>query len=153
MHVPARGLIRGNGNTEMVTKGAKLGLCGLFVKTALTIVNTMFEIDWVIIISHNVTFSDIDQKPSFSVILWPLESQNCVAYREHVGEINSVMTGLQCTNIYLVILIHLCTIHPHLALPAPLFELSYISSVTDLGPIKHVLVSHPLLPLTYLCMY
>ena len=101
MHVPARGLIRGNGYTEMVTKGAKLGLCGLFVKTALTSVNTMFEIDWVIIISHNVTFSDIDQKPSFSVILWPLESQNCVACREHVGEINIVMMGLQCTNITL----------------------------------------------------
>ena len=28
MHVPAWGLIRGNGNTEMATRGAKLGLCG-----------------------------------------------------------------------------------------------------------------------------
>ena len=47
------------------------------------------------------------------------------------------MTGLQCTNIYLVIWIQLCTIHQHLALPAMVFELSYISCVTDLGPINH----------------
>ena len=67
---------------------------------------------------------------------------------EHVGEINSVMTGLQCTNIYPVFRIQLCTTHLHLALPALVFELSYISSVTDLGPINHVLVSRPLLPLT-----
>ena len=63
------------------------------------------------------------------------------------------MTGLQCTNIYLVFWIQLCTIHLHLALPALFFELSYISSVTGLGPINHVLVSHPLLPLTWICMY
>ena len=49
----------------------------------------------------------------------------------------------------LTIWIQLCTIHLHLALPALVFELSYISSVTDLGPINHVLVSHTLLPLTW----
>ena len=52
MHVPAWGLIRGNGNTEMVTRRAELGLCGLkmevFVKTALTSVHIIFEIDRVI---------------------------------------------------------------------------------------------------------
>ena len=48
-----------------VTRGAKLGI---FVKTPLTTMNTMFEIDWVIIIPHNGTFSDIGQKPPFSVI-------------------------------------------------------------------------------------
>ena len=36
----------------------------------------MFEIDWVIIIPHNDTFSDIGQKPPFSVILWQLEGQS-----------------------------------------------------------------------------
>ena len=61
MHVPAWGLIRRNGNTETVTRGAKLGLYGLFVKTPLTSVNTMFELDWVIIIPYNGTFSDIGQ--------------------------------------------------------------------------------------------
>ena len=65
MCIPAWGLIRGNGNTEMVTRGAILGLCGLFVKTPLTSVNPMFEIDWVIIISHNGIFSDIGQKPPY----------------------------------------------------------------------------------------
>ena len=76
MHIPAWGLIRGNGNTEMVTWGAKLGLHGLFMKTPLTSVNTMFERDQVIIIPHNGTFSDNGRKPTFSVILWPLECQN-----------------------------------------------------------------------------
>ena len=36
----------------------------------------MFDIDWVIIIPHNDTFSDIGQKPPFSVILWQLEGQS-----------------------------------------------------------------------------
>ena len=65
MYIPAWGLIRGNENTVMVTRGAKLGLSGLFVKTPLTSVNPMFEIDWVIIIPHNGTFSDIGQKPPY----------------------------------------------------------------------------------------
>ena len=76
MHVPTWGLIRGNENTDMVTRGTKLGLSGIFMKTILASVNTMFEIDWVIIIPHNGTFSDIGQKPPFSVILWLLEGQN-----------------------------------------------------------------------------
>ena len=47
-----------------------------FVKTPLTSVNTMFEIDLVNIIPHYVTFSDDGRKPLFSVILWLLEGQN-----------------------------------------------------------------------------
>ena len=95
MHVPAWGLIRGNGNTEIVTRGAKLGLCGLFVKTTLTSVNTMFEIDWVSIIPHNGTFSDIGQKPPFSFILWPLEGQNLANVAEK--RINSEHSHKKCT--------------------------------------------------------
>ena len=76
MHVPTWGLIRVNGNTDIVTRGAKLDLCGLFVKTPRTSVNTMFEIDWVIIIVYNGTFTNIGQKPQFSAILWPLEGHN-----------------------------------------------------------------------------
>ena len=38
----------------------------------------MFEIDLVIIIPHNDTFSAYGGKPLFSVILWPLEGQNLV---------------------------------------------------------------------------
>ena len=62
-------LMPNHGNIEMVTSGAKLGLCGLLVDTPLTSVNTMFEIDWVIIIPHNGTFTNNGQKWSFSVIL------------------------------------------------------------------------------------
>ena len=40
--------------------------------------NTMFEIDLVIIIPHNGTFSGNGWKPPFSVILWPPEGQNFV---------------------------------------------------------------------------
>ena len=36
----------------------------------------MFEIDQVIIIPHEGTFSDNGRKPPFLVILWPLEGQN-----------------------------------------------------------------------------
>ena len=67
----------------------------LFVKTSLTSVNNMFEIDWVIIILHNGTFSDNGRKPPFSVILWPLEGQNLA----NVGQkwINSEHSPNKCT--------------------------------------------------------
>ena len=45
------------------------------MKTPLTSVSTMFEIDRVIIISHNGTFSDNGRKPTFSVIFRPPEGQ------------------------------------------------------------------------------
>ena len=62
----------------MATRGAKLGLCsktGIIHENPLTSVSTVFEIDWVVIISHDGTFSDNGRKPPFSVILWPLEGQ------------------------------------------------------------------------------
>ena len=76
MHVSAWGLIRRNGNTEMVSIGAKLGLRGLFMKTPLSSVNTMYEKDRVIFMPHKGTFSDNDQKPPVSVILWSLQGKN-----------------------------------------------------------------------------
>ena len=68
MHVPARGLIRGNGNIEMATRGAKLVLCGKKW-------NNQFEYR-VNIIPHNGAFPDNGRKPPLSVILWPLEGRN-----------------------------------------------------------------------------
>ena len=96
MQVPTRCLIRGNGNTGMVTRGAQLGLCGLFVKTPLTIGNTLFEIDGVIIIPHNATFSELGQKPPFSGILWPLEGWNLTNVAQK--RINSEHSSKQCTH-------------------------------------------------------
>ena len=107
IHVPAWGLIRGNGNTEMVTIGAKLGLCGLFLNTLLTSANTMFKIDWVIIIPHDGTFSDIGQKPPFSVILWPLEGQNLANVAQK--RINTEHSSNKCTH-QVWIGLHTCTL-------------------------------------------
>ena len=49
---------------------------GIIHENPLTSVSTMFEIDRVIIILHDGTFSDNGRKPPFSVILWPLEGQH-----------------------------------------------------------------------------
>ena len=47
-----------------------------FVNAPITSVNIMFEIDWVIIISHNGPFSDDGQNSPFVVVLWSLVGQN-----------------------------------------------------------------------------
>ena len=63
MLVPAWGLIRGNGNTVMATRGAYLGLCGKkwnhLCRPPLTRVNIMFKIDRAIIIPQNGIFTTI----------------------------------------------------------------------------------------------
>ena len=56
MHVPAWCLVKGNGNKDIVARGAKLGLRGIFMNTPLNNVNILFEIDQVLIIPHNDTF-------------------------------------------------------------------------------------------------
>ena len=61
--------------------------------TPLINVNTTFEIERVIIIPHNGTFSDYGQKPSFSVILCLLESQNLVQ-----KQTNSEHSTNKCTH-------------------------------------------------------
>ena len=38
--------------------------------------------------------------------------------REHVQKINSVMMRIQYADIYLSVWMHVCTMHPHSALPA-----------------------------------
>ena len=70
--------------------------CGLFLKTPLTSVNTVFERDWVIIILHDGTFSDIGQKPPFSVIFWPLEGRNLANVAQK--RINSEHSSNKCTH-------------------------------------------------------
>ena len=56
----------------------------------------MCEIDWVIIIPHNDTFSDIGQKPPFSVILWQLEGQSWAKVVQK--QINSENLPNKCTH-------------------------------------------------------
>ena len=67
-----------------------------FVKTLQISVNTMFEIDRVIIIPHNGTFPDNGQKLPFSVILWPLEGQNLANMAQK--RINSEHSPNKCTH-------------------------------------------------------
>ena len=58
----------------------------------------MFEIDWVIIILHDGTFSDIGQKPPFSVILWSLEGQNLTNMAPK--KINSDQSPNKCSSVH-----------------------------------------------------
>ena len=68
MHVPAWSLIRGNGNTEIATRGLNMAYATKmesFVKTPLTIMNTVLDI----------TVGNHHFDP-FSLVLWPLENQH-----------------------------------------------------------------------------
>ena len=65
------------------------------METNLAVLNTMFEIDRVIIIPHNGTFSDDGRKPPFSVILWPLEGQNLANVAQK--RIKSEYSPIKCT--------------------------------------------------------
>ena len=59
-------------------------------------VNTISEIDRVIIIPYNSTFSDNGRKPPFSIILWPSESQNLANVAQK--QINSEQSPNKCTH-------------------------------------------------------
>ena len=66
------------------------------------------------------------------------------AFCEHVGEKSPVLWRDCNVPIFtLVIWTQLCTMPRHIVLPAPVFDLSYITSDTDLGLINDFLVSCP----------
>ena len=71
MHLPAWGLIRDNENREMVTRGAKLGLCS---ETHQISVHTKNQLGWV----DGIAGGGIRNNHIYliSLIIWPLQGQN-----------------------------------------------------------------------------